>query len=418
MNVTKIGIYYQYGELDNYSDGLPINTSSNSKGFILVNTYFEQQVGAAMNLLTLSKWAKTVGTFPVEPFALNASFHNYIHTDMLKNALYFHDYFDVELWNRLCLNINAMPLISFNKFIAHNPGKFILVLHVDTKLSKLAFVNDEVVGSVCEERFLEYEQELHNYITKTLSTNMETVRHVCISAKHGPIHINNFTNIIYGNLDPSKVVVWFSAWIGIAKTARYKIIEDEYARNLEVIKMLQSSKRIIDDSNKYVKNILQSNFGNYVAVSFRSVKRAKRYWIEGEDPMEFFHSCILELQKTISLINSTHKIFLAQDLGRFGDIKASRYFSDSMMSKIEDNLFQILYNGKLTMKEWEEEFVYVTDGITDGGYIAAMQSEILTKSKCLVMFGGNSYFQKSILHRYKQFHSNNDSCIYEVCYIP
>ena len=416
--VTKIGACYQCDEFDNY--GFPIDTSSNSKGFILVNTYFEQQVGAAMNLLTLSKWAKTVGAFPVEPFVKHSSFHNYIHVHLLKNTLFFHDYFDVEVWNRLCININAMPLISLNTFIAHNPGKFILVLHADTKLSKLAFVDDEIVErTICKKIFLEYERKLHNYITKTLSTNMETVRRVCISVNHKPIHINNFTNIIYGNFDPSKVVVWFKAWKGIAKRTRYKIIEDEYARNSEVIKMLQSSKRIIDDSNKYVKNILQSSFGNYVAVSFRSVKRAKHFYLnKRENPMEFFYSCILQLQKTINLMNSTYKIFLAQDLGRFGDIKASTYLTDSMMDRIEDKLFQSLYNGNLTMKEWEEEFVYITDGITDSGYIAAMQSEILTKSRCLVMFGGNSYFQRSILHRYKQFHSNNDSCIYEVCYIP
>ena len=80
-----------------------------------------------MNLLTLSKWAKTVGVFPVEPFVSKSSFYNvHLPKSLLQHPLYFRDFFDIGLWNKMCLNVNAMLLVSWNAFMDHHPGRFIL----------------------------------------------------------------------------------------------------------------------------------------------------------------------------------------------------------------------------------------------------------------------------------------------------
>ena len=391
----------------------------NGKGFILVNRYYEQQIGAAMNLLTLSKWAKTVGVFPVEPFVSKSSFHNYLPESLLQHPLYFHDYFDIELWNKMCLNVNAMPLVSWNTFMGHHPGRFILVFDTSESTSKLALINDEVKDEpACKEKFLEYEQKLQYYLTKLHGTSMEIVRRVCISFNdHHPVHMEDYTNIIYGSFSPSNVVVWFQTWKGITGSQRVKIIEKQYARNQDAVKMLQASQRVVDDSKKYIRNVLKSDFGKFVAISFRSVLRAKHFLVKHQgSPMMFLSKCISKLQETIRFINTTNMVFLAQDLGRFGDVKDSKYLTDDMITRIESDLFQSVYNGTLTIEKWEQQFVEVTDGVTDSGYIAAMQSEILKNSGCIVMFGGGSNFQRSVLYRYKQNHLNNNSCIREVCY--
>ena len=273
--------------------------------------------------------------------------------------------------------------------------------------------------AACKESFPDYESKLQYYITKIVNVNMEIVRRVCISFNdHQPIHIHTFTSIIYGDQDPNDVVVWFNTWRGMMGNRRIKIIERQYTRKVETVEMLESSQRIIDDSKKYIRNILQSDIGKYVAISFRTVKRAKRFYLkEKKDPMEFIHPCILNLQKTVSLINNTSSVFLAQDLGRFGDVTDIKYLTDDMITAIENELFQHIYNDELTIEKWEQQFIEVTDGITDSGYIAAVQSEILKHSKCLVMFGGDSNFQRRVLYRYKQGRTNSDTCIHEVCYI-
>ena len=421
MNENKIIISNRM--FNSYSVAFQRNGSSGSKGFVLVNRYYEQQTGAAMNLLTLQKWARTVGVFPVEPFVKDSLLHNHLSTnnvDKLKTALHFHDYFDIDLWNEMCLNVSAMPLISWDTFTSHNSGKFILVLNIGDETSKLAFVNDEIMNeAVCKKYFPDYESKLQYYITKIVGLNMEIVRRVCISFNdHQPIHIHTFTSIIYGDQDPSDVVVWFNTWRGMMGHRRIKIIEREYTRKVETVEMLESSQRIVNDSKKYIKNILRSDVGKYTAISFRVVKRAKRFYLkEKKDPIEFIHPCILNLQKIVNLINDTSGVFLAQDLGRFGDIVDIKYLTDDMITAIKSELFQHIYNGKLTTEKWEQQFIDVTGGITDSGYIAAVQSEILKHGKCLVMLGGDSNFQRRVLYRYKQGHTNSDTCIHEVCYI-
>ena len=394
-------------------------SGNSTNGFILVIRYSEQQIGAAINMLTLTKWAKTVGASPVEPFAGDSLLFNIPPTDNVDDLLYFHDYFDIDLWNNKSLDINAMPLVSYNTFLTHKPNSIILV-QISTKdlPLKLAYIDSEIMNELettYQEEFSNFESNHKNFTRKN---NMTIVRRVCMSfTVHKPIHLDEFTKIIYGDLDPNVVVVLFSVWQGITKTTRTKIIEEEYHRNSEAFSMLQTSQRIIADSKKYVKSYLNSHFGDYVAVSFRSVKRAKYFHVHNLDAHQpdFLKSCMQRLQHTISAMNNTKRIFLAMDLGKLGDNKAKQYLTNDMISTTEHDLFEVLYNNMLTMKKWEEQFVKVTQGISDSGYIAAMQSTLLENSRCLIMFGGDSNFQRNLLTSYEQKHSN--PCIREVCYI-
>ena len=133
----------------------------------------------------------------------------------------------------------------------------ILVFDTNEKTSKLALINDEVKNEpTCNETFLEYEQKLQYYLTKLHGTNMEIVRRVCVSFIDRPsIHMEDYTNIIYGSFNPSNVVVWFQTWKGIMGRSRIKIIEKQYARNQDVMKMLQTSQRVVDDSKKYMSEM-------------------------------------------------------------------------------------------------------------------------------------------------------------------
>ena len=45
-----------------------------------------------------------------------------------------------------------------------------------------------------------------------------------------------------------------------------------------------------------------------------------------------------------------------------------------LMTTVEQLLFQPVYNGTMTITEWEQTFVSIANGITDIGHIAAMQN--------------------------------------------
>jgi len=44
-----------------------------------------------------------------------------------------------------------------------------------------------------------------------------------------------------------------------------------------------------------------------------------------------------------------------------------------------------------TFEEWEQRFTDATDGITDAGYIAALQRTIGSRADCLILVGGGTF---------------------------
>ena len=389
-------------------------------GVILVSRYAEQQIGAAMNLFSLQKWAKTVNAFVVEPFVINSEFRlPFINSPTaLSNMLRFHDYFNINIWNEMSIQNNGTPLISWEHFLTHKRTKYIFVNVINDLIKdveKPLHINDEIMYEpLCQEAFSWFKRKHSFYINILVQAKL--VRRVCFSFYKTRMNISDFTRHIYGPHDPSEVIVWILTWKGFAYNNRVRVVQQYFHRSQETLPMVHASNRVIADAQNYVGQYLGTKFGEYVGISIRTVVRAK-YLPDEEQKYTFFKNCFKNLGETIQLLNVTSKkIFMSLDLGRFGDKTQTLFISPPMISSIEDTLFQTVYNGSVTMQEWESSFIDSTNGITDSGYIAAVQRTILDNSKCLIMFGGRSNFQRSIAVEFKEKHGNN-SCIYNVCYI-
>ena len=387
------------------------------QGKVLVTLYKEQQIGAAMSMFSLQKWAKIVGAAVVEPFVQNSTFTLPIVNSQqeLANHLRFRDYFNFDIWTNMSIAKNVTPLVSWDTFINQVPQQFIFVmlLKCSRKEERSVYVNSEIVQqAICNATFASFMKNYDFYINHFFKIKL--VRTVCLSFYKTVMHIDNFTSVIYGNFNSSDTMVWFYRWKGFAKTNRARVLQEPFHRSPEILDMLHTSKKISDDGKNYINKILRSEPGNYMAISIRTVLRAKH--TPTINHTSFFHNCIAKLEhfiNSISIFNQT--LFMSMDLGRFGDVDANSYISEELMHYIKTRIFQIVYNNSLTMEQWEQSFVQATNGITDNGYIAAMQRTILENSKCLVMFGGGSNFQRNLLLSYKERHTN-ESCLYEVCY--
>ena len=390
------------------------------KGVILVTLYAEQQVGAAMNMFSLQKWAKTVNAFVVEPFVVNSEFRlpRVTSQEALSKELRFSDYFNIETWNELSIQNNGTPLISWEYFLDHKPTKYIFVniindLRKDVK--KPVHVDDKIIDEIlCKDAFVWFRKKQSFYIDILVQAKL--VRRVCLSFYKTRMNISDFTEHIYGPHDPSEVIVWIIIWKGFAYYNRVRVVQQYFHRSRETISMVHTSNRIITHAQNYVRQYLGTEFGDYVSVSIRTVVRAK-YLPDDVQKYTFFKNCLKSLGQTIQSLNmSNKKIFMSLDLGKFGDKTQTLFISPPIITYIEDMLFQTVYNGTIKMQEWESSFTESTDGITDTGYIATLQKTILDNSKCLIMFGGRSNFQRSIELEFKEKHGNN-SCVYDVCYI-
>ena len=402
--------------VDHHTAGDRNSSISKGKGMAIVSLYAEQQVGAAMNLFSLQKWAKPVGISVVEPFVQNSMFRLPIvfsHRE-LAAKLRFRDYFDIDVWNNKSMSMNGSALISWETFIDQAPKKYIFVAIVNSlrKEERPILIDDDIMQQeYCNDTFYYFTDKFSFYIN-LLQTKV--VRRVCLSFYKTIMNIDKFTNAIYGNIRPSDVVVWFQIWKGFSRNNRVRVYQQHFHRSPATLAMLHTSKRILDDSRKYVREFLKSEPGEYTAISIRTVVRGK--YLPRNNHSSFFHNCIKELGSVINSANVTDsKIFVALDLGRFGDRTVENFIHKSIIKNIETEIFQTMYSNTLTMWKWEQSFIQASGGITDSGYVAAMQRTIVENGRCLVLFGGRSNFQRSLLLTYKEKHAN-EACIKEVCY--
>ena len=389
---------------------------SDSNGRVLVSLYAEQQVGAAMNMFSLQKWARYVGVSVIEPFVQNSMLRLPIVFSQkeLDTKLRFRDYTDIDIWNNMSIAMNGTPLIPWESFVDQAPKKFIFVAIVNSlrKEEREVFIDNEIVNQeYCNDTFYYFTDKYRFYINRLQAI---LVRRVCLSFYKTIMDIDKFTSAIYGNLNPSDVIVWFQIWKGFSKNNRVRVRQQHFHRSRETLAMLHTSKRISDDSQRYIREFLKSEPGKYTAISVRTMLRGK--YLPRSNHTSFFHNCIKELGGVVRSPNITGSTkFLAMDLGRFGDSVVENYIYKYIIKNIETELFQTIYNNRLTMWKWEQSFIQATNGITDSGYIAAMQRTIVENGQCLILFGGRSNFQRTLLLTYKEKHGNK-TCIYEVCY--
>jgi len=152
-------------------------TNKHFRGVILVTKYGEQQVGAAMNMFSLQKWAKIVNASVVEPFVNNSVFGlPFVNSQAeLSKQLRFRDYFNVSTWNKMSVQDNGTPLISWEHFLDHKPKKCIILNIVNDLIKEVVkpvHIDDEIMQEpYCKEAFLLFKTMYKFFIDKLHGTS-------------------------------------------------------------------------------------------------------------------------------------------------------------------------------------------------------------------------------------------------------
>ena len=103
------------------------------------------------------------------------------------------------------------------------------------------------------------------------------------------------------------------------------------------------------------------------------------------------------------------------DIGTYGDPKALSFISRDIAAQIINKMINITYHNSWHKAEWEDSFVKATDGISDSGYIASVQKEIVSHATTVIIAGGGS-FQSSMLLQHKS-ETTQKHDVLEVCSI-
>lgn len=175
------------------------------------------------------------------------------------------------------------------------------------------------------------------------------------------------------------------------------------------------SPRLLHDAQSY--NDLHIHNSSYSAVMIRlehatmlTEKNSREHSIRG---------CLQELVQSADKVSSGHLPMIAADIGKYGSNTWKWAIKDQEKLKTAVNdtkkAMGTLLQHRMSFEEWEGTFVEAAGGVTNEGYIAALQHTIASRADCLVLMGGGS-FQQSVLQEYLHIHKESKKvCIQMVC---
>jgi len=392
-------------------------------GYALASDFYQQQIGAAVNLFNFQRWAAKVSPKMkvVEPFVANSKLmmpHN-LSPPSLQTALRFSDYFDIDYWNQ---KSEEDALVPWEQFITDKPTQMIIVVIAQKSTSRVVWEDEQITEDKdCYAKLTQF-NDAYNYSIHN-DLNATVVRRVCFTfgTHHNEsLSMKEFNSYIFKQWAPDHVVVWFTCWSGIVR-GRMSISDPQYqlSNTNRPYAMLRRSDRVNNDGRKYAMNNLQPN---YTAISIRTVKlwmmMIKKH--EANYVRNYLINCIKQLGEMLDHIRSTEHIygkpFLAIDLGSYGDMSAKKFISKDTMKQFLEEAINVIYQNNTSIEEWEKSFLTSIDATTEKGYIAAVQAAMVENADCIVMVGGHSRFQHNILINYMQ-KNHTMPCIHKVCYM-
>ena len=248
-------------------------------------------------------------------------------------------------------------------------------------------------------------------IVRVIELNGLDVRKVKWSDRESLKHKQRLHNFIFDKWSPHEVTLVVDFWSSGIRVPGMLCNRTNFPG-------LIPSTKLVNAARKYEEKFMKGE--SKVAIMLRVEKllmqtRERKY----NDTLRnnFIKECF---QETLSLLrkatgNRTGIIPLVTlDIGgQYGTDTIHRVPSEDAVIMAKD-LLTSLYNGSWTISEWEKSFTQVTDGVTDRGYIAALQRVLASRADCLITTGGGS-FQKLARNDFLYYHNSSSECVFRIC---
>ena len=218
--------------------------------------------------------------------------------------------------------------------------------------------------------------------------------------------VNNIRRIIFGDLSPKEVTLIFNYF------AFYKY--PPLANTMDCTKTKQTrvqfrpSEKIIRDAQAYKDTFLGGE--NRLAIMLR----IERIVISSHNHLIAVKKCFNEVIELKKKLAAKYNPLVTIDVG--GEYGTGTSKDKSLRGSVQEysiKAFESLYNNTWSVSDWEKSFVKAAGGVTDRGYIAALQRVLASRADCLVLVGGGD-FQAMAVFDFMQYH-NSKECIHVVC---
>ena len=358
-------------------------------GCALALDYWEQQTSGSRNLQSLQCWAAQYNFSVVEPAMPRSQLRMPLNNQEDIGKLWFRDFYDIDMWNRLSESLQHSKLISWQNFLQHSPRDVILVSleysHTWRNVEKLSRYEEDHrlapdrVFNGCLHKWDTAKEFLYRY-------HFRVVREICFNFAFGDSLSNEeFEAHLFGPLSSSSCTVVFSQWRGTGFYTRVAIRGSE-CENSYVQEKVGPSQGLLHHAKVYQKKYFGA--APYISVIARMEKvRALLKRKKGKVTMHKCFTQLLEVWRETQRESGINSTFLAIDIGRFG---SNSILNETELSFIFKKFFSLLYGERWSVEEWEDSFEDVVH-TEDPGYVAALQQVLVVRAKCAVFIGGGSF---------------------------
>ena len=410
-------IYYRNSRIN---DPRPLDNLSLDKVYIITRSYGGQMTRAIRNMMMQQCWAGTFRTTKVavvEPFSTESTLVNtpQIWSEVSKGkfntAVRFSDYYDLKYYNKQSMKHKGARLVCWEDFLHEAPRKAIAISIPSHSCSGLSAPD-------CS-----YSKSFTSFINSLHKMGFDIINYICLSCHSMPLNLQKFTKLMFGNHNISKISIFMDTWRNYGFTHSWLQVPDHCKLSEEPqhsSDRLIPSSLVVQHSKYYLNRFIK---GKNVTTIMLRIERFLTLAATGRSN-ETVESC---LKKTVQVCNKIKSVqdgvFTALDVGKYGSgrMQSERvmsHFGKISVDSIKKNVvlfFKQVYNGTLTLKNWEDTFEKITGGKTERGYIAMVQQNIASESNCLILMGGGS-FQQVAAQRYLHNHKDlKNPCLYTVC---
>ena len=357
-----------------------------------------------------------------EPQEKNSNFGTYTPDAPLN----FSSFMDLDYFNEQSRKIGYPEMIALDVFTKHSPR---LAVYVYIKPRGRGTVQ-RLVWAAERSKCLESKdtqnmsEEFRTKYEKVIKWNDEFARKCIVRVVElwanylrywdGELTtIESMNTLIFGDWSPFEVTLVFSHWafylyapLDVPPGTIDCIAAN---RDAQIKAQFRPSKRLLNDASMYQDMFLGGE--NKLAIMLR-VERVIRS-AERSEALSAVKRCFGEVSELKTGLAGDSSPLVTLDVG--GKYGTNSFRSGGLKDVVDFTRRALgsLYNNKWTVTEWEESFVRAAGGVTDGGYIAALQRVLASTADCLVLMGGGD-FQALAVQDFMKYRGSSN-CIHQVC---
>ena len=414
---------------ENTSNWLRLTTIQNSTPtmYVVILEYEGQQGNGLASLRDFQCILPSIynNSYILEPQIKDSHMRTFI-----QGSLHFSSFFNLDHFNTQSRKVGYSEIVKDERFVKFSARRVIFIIARCGSKERVIWKAQDHHNSCLGSKEIQPLLNIHSLkIYHKILLNERHMKQKCIvrvielngldvrllkvkwSDHESVKHKQRLHNFIFDKWSPHEVTLVVDFWSMAIRVPGMLCNRTNFHR-------LIPSTKLISTARKYEEKFMKGE--SKVAIMLRVEKllmlaRERKY----NDTLRnnFIKECF---QKTLSLLgkatgNRTGIIPLVTlDIGgQYGTDTIHRVPSEDAIIMAKD-LLTSLYSGRWTISEWEKSFTQVTDGVTDRGYIAALQRVLASRADCLITTGGGT-FQMLARNDFMYYHNSSSKCVFRVC---